>query len=1702
MTMMVSALAVAVAVLLVRGGRCGSVRGSTPTWKHEVVRSAMESVDDFSSLNCNNELDTAKCDPWTELYGAEQLVSDKVIIECGKCVEMDLPEPQLTLLEGIDIHGKLIFPDGYDLILRTPVLVIQGELEMYSTKAVDGTPSVRIILIAGGEDTFVPIDNNEGKCGGESCFIGKKAVVVAGGKVNVKGLPDQTPTWVKLHDVELDLDSDIPKESEINPWVPPPSNGNCNPDGIYFRMNFNEGCGDRESFAASPGSKSTCTSNSFKVFDRSSSLHGSQLDMKYFRACLEANRKYLLTVQVRLSKAGTAAGTSNACNDNGLDCMELYQEVMSSSFTRRKSIIWQERPSLGAKFGELVTIAVEIVFDADDLDAGNIYQLIKLDGLASDVDVEIESLSFFLPPAMLFPLPGKLCEGLAPPTGDAEHGGYGSPYPFYPTHPWILASIEPDTIVPGNSFFRVRGRSDRVNADAGLAWDIEKACLHEGAYLRFSADIRLPVGSSQDPFEFKPVLRVEHESGDKSTYALADCAPAEDSSWQTCEGFFIVPEELVSNTAKLLQVRLVGSSQIDYDIDNISMDIHGSDPNVLVVESSVAGKWALGAEILITSHTTNFDDHQVREITEINLLQDGDFARVLLNAPLPRPTTVRDSADFAVEVALLSRNIVLEGGADVNPLHGGHFWVFHTPIISQHIEGLEIKNFGQQGILGRYPIHFHFCGDSSGSVVLKNSVRNSNQRAIVVHGTDNLRVEENVVFNIHGHAIILEDGIETGNLFLRNLGAYTRAVNILIPDDGSNGSETDKAPATFWVTNPSNYWVENVAAGSESSGFWFELRLRGTRTHLVDFEDPRYINLGSFENNVAHSNDDRGFRSYPNGYMPDEVANIYGFRSYRNKKKGLFFHNTENVAIKNSMFADNSVAVDLDRSENITVTDTTIIGRTDLYSELEYFQSAPSLCYGDELLGMELHTFVRKSKNNGAVIDVTFDGFEESTCGRVAHLTLDNEMRLGTFDWFTTLERISFSGQPMLIDFCPASNAGIVDAYLTDIDGSVRELDDGMSRPGTIISNSAVMTSFLDMSKCLTKQEGCYAYCDVCFRTVRFDIDPSGTTGYELQVCEESGSPCVRIGGATDPTQPSTSSSNYRVYNAHLPPGTYHVAFLSGDEEVWPTFVHQTYEEKLCPNSFDEGVLELVTPSAADGDCSSLIRNGAMEIEDDLMWLTRFTGIVPKAGLGIGGSTAIKDTTRVNQRDAFVQFLDSRCFRSSRGRSYEINAWIKLVDGYDSPHKCQANNGGCPEVRIGSLDRVWPSVATLVPQVYDDDYQLLHGVFVVEKELVESNLIELFVMRNRVDYNMLVDNVSMTLKPELSQHTDAVCSENLVENGYFDSGDAKFWSQSTGLMKIVGQQGNFALQLTDGNARGFIKVGCLAHGKRYEVLIKYKILYRGQTIRCDETADSGPFQCPAATLLSYHDGSFLGGEKVAQAIEASDGQEWSELYGIFTASSDQSDKADQLVLQVDGFNKDYDYVLTSVSLKLQIKTCRSNILVNSNLNLGVTAFWIGVQSSIATVSDGFDDDSALLSYSRERPGNGPRFNSADFFDTRCLDPGNVWEIEAQIKLFKAGTNIPAACDLSSVNPSEDACPALFVEVADGSGTVVLEDLLRSYEMPAWNLNGWNLFRGQIVLPSENEWDGSISSAGVILFFRSFPIHLDLVLDNFILRQID
>jgi len=143
-----------------------------------------------------------------------------------------------------------------------------------------------------------------------------------------------------------------------------------------------------------------------------------------------------------------------------------------------------------------------------------------------------------------------------------------------------------------------------------------------------------------------------------------------------------------------------------------------------------------------------------------------------------------------------------------------------------------------------------------------------------------------VIF-VFSSCFMTEDGIETNNKFLRNLGAQTAVPGTILVNQGEN--ETDSEPATFWMANPTNILEGNVAAGSQSSGFWIEPVLRGDRADQFKKMgyDPRYEPLGVFDGNVAHSTGD----------PTDEVRDVGAVRTYASQR----FHEPRTPAIFRNM---------------------------------------------------------------------------------------------------------------------------------------------------------------------------------------------------------------------------------------------------------------------------------------------------------------------------------------------------------------------------------------------------------------------------------------------------------------------------------------------------------------------------------------------------------------------------------------------------------------------------------------------------------------------------------------------------------------------------------------------------------------------------------------------------------------------------------
>ncbi len=333
-----------------------------------------------------------------------------------------------------------------------------------------------------------------------------------------------------------------------------------------------------------------------------------------------------------------------------------------------------------------------------------------------------------------------------------------------------------------------------------------------------------------------------------------------------------------------------------------TLNLHGNRTNTWTKLSSTANAgatsiqvlnaagWRVGDEIVLAS--TDYDPRQAerRTISAVS----GNTITLDKKLDYMHFGKITFDVDERGEVGLLTRNIKLQASADAEQsFYGGH--VMAMVGSKMFVEGVELNRMGQNMTLARYPIHWHLIGDAQGQYIKNSAIHDTYNRCVTVHGTNFLRVENNVTYNTVGHCFFLEDGIEHGNEFIKNLAIQTKCHPTLdcVPTNlAANGERdanyanrqayremsfhskntllpSDNTVASFWITNPDNSFIDNVAAGSDENGFWLSLpehpqgKFKDSEVSKTIW--PRRTPLRAFRGNVAHSNFD--------GFMFDR--NIY-----------------------------------------------------------------------------------------------------------------------------------------------------------------------------------------------------------------------------------------------------------------------------------------------------------------------------------------------------------------------------------------------------------------------------------------------------------------------------------------------------------------------------------------------------------------------------------------------------------------------------------------------------------------------------------------------------------------------------------------------------------------------------------------------------------------------------------------------------------
>ena len=474
------------------------------------------------------------------------------------------------------------------------------------------------------------------------------------------------------------------------------------------------------------------------------------------------------------------------------------------------------------------------------------------------------------------------------------------------------------------------------------------------------------------------------------------------------------------------------------------------------IEVLDASGWRKGDVIALAS--TDYDSTQTEKRTIAAISGNA----ITLDQPLQYMHFGRITfgVDERGEVGLLTRNIRIQASDDAERAYfGGHIMAMAGS--RMYVSGVELNRMGQNMHLARYPIHWHIEGDGKGQYIENSSIHDTYSRCVTVHGTNNLRIQNNVTYNTVGHCYFMEDAVETGNQFIHNLGMMTKCHpdgKPCVPTNlGPTGAQasgkyfdtagqeakdillpSDNTASTFWITNPDNVFRDNVAAGSESTGFWFAFPVNPTGAFLATDGKatvwPRRTPVREFKGNTAHSNfdgfiSDRGprpdgqFRTGAHVALADPTdANsaqvdtlVEDFTAYKNRNGGVWTRG-EMDTFRGLKSADNAIGYThatalLGRSaytsrvvDSLFVGETENVGNPRTASEKAYGRSLPEPALADfPIRGYEFYDYRHELENvsfvnyqdnatrkTGAISYLLFTSFGASTNNTIQRAKFTN----------------------------------------------------------------------------------------------------------------------------------------------------------------------------------------------------------------------------------------------------------------------------------------------------------------------------------------------------------------------------------------------------------------------------------------------------------------------------------------------------------------------------------------------------------------------------------------------------------------------------------------------------------------------------------------------------------------------------------------
>ncbi len=468
----------------------------------------------------------------------------------------------------------------------------------------------------------------------------------------------------------------------------------------------------------------------------------------------------------------------------------------------------------------------------------------------------------------------------------------------------------------------------------------------------------LAIGSHNDKFEGEVTINLTANEGQRfeldanSNSNLSTGEPLSNAQANMLEN-------MIGRNNNNFIMAMGEGSRIDVHADDadkstwtkLDMPVEGGEGvNTIVVEDAETG-WQIGDQIAITSSFYDLNESEEFTIVAIDgnqITLDGEIAhdhigevQTYSHQAGDVPGQVKVS-DFRANVIRLNSDITIQGDVNYannrnineqNDTYGGHIMIMNGADL--YMNGAELRYMGQEGELGRYPVHAHQLGESQNGelqfIVENTSIHHSFHKGITIHSSDDSLLDNNVIYETNSQALFLEAdsrGQSVNNVNItNNVIANVRDMN----------NDPDSDPAGIWIEYEGAKIQNNHIKGVDID----------TRGHGVVWQNSTDNNPENFSGNTISGTavavaGDQGTL----GSLLNNEATTYGQYASYNEYGSEGLGNDDFIAIENVQIGWSRIGGWEQRGQGMQITDS-LLAETIIGTRFRKDQSLEAVVIGD-----------------------------------------------------------------------------------------------------------------------------------------------------------------------------------------------------------------------------------------------------------------------------------------------------------------------------------------------------------------------------------------------------------------------------------------------------------------------------------------------------------------------------------------------------------------------------------------------------------------------------------------------------------------------------------------------------------------------------------------------------------------------------------